>query len=257
MDASRAARLFRFHLFFSPDVPLPDPHSRLLDGTLSEPFFSRMPGGSLRHGSEAPQLVAPRESLEALPDDRTWLGGAYDAGNRSGGESESASESESDGGGGCGGDGDADGGERPSDAKGAQTASAAAWPAATATLAEADRGGRGARRARVEIDARAFVRQIWPKLVAANRAGTKHLSPSAVWLEILSFIKGSNAALESDERRLSREEYLRLGAKMAPAFQGVRGSEAGAAVEAVREPPPRRAARAPHEELGQDRPCSA
>jgi len=256
MDASRAARLFRCDLFFPADAPLLDPDSRLLDGTLSEPFFARMPGGSLRHASEAPQLVAPRGSLQELPDDRAWLGGAYDAGNRSGGESETASESDSDGGGGCGGDGDADGGERPSDA-GAPTDSAAAWPAATAALAEADRGGRGARRARVEIDARAFVRQIWPKLVATNRAGTKHLSPSAVWLEILSFIKGSNAALESDERRLSREEYLRLGAKMAPAFQGVRGSEAGVAAEAVRAPPPRRTARAPHEELGQQRPCAA
>ncbi|KAJ1485002.1 hypothetical protein T484DRAFT_1795187, partial [Baffinella frigidus] len=45
---------------------------RLLDGTLAAPFFARLPSGALRHASEA-ALNAPRNALDALPDDPAWL----------------------------------------------------------------------------------------------------------------------------------------------------------------------------------------
>eukprot|EP00961_Rhodomonas_salina_P237629 3212113-Rhodomonas_salina.1 len=101
-----------------------------------------------------------------------------------------------------------------------------------------------------------FVDRIWPKLAASHRNEARHLSPSALFQvrspvvfrgchavlglrsiadtavscyvgtgEIHSYIKGSNAALETPTGKLSREEYLKLGAKMAPNFKGLGSNE--------------------------------
>ena len=63
------------------------------------------------------------------------------------------------------------------------------------------------------------------RLAASHKLAAKHLSPSALFQEIHSYIKGSNAALESPLGRLSREDYLKLGAKMAPNFRGLASNE--------------------------------
>ena len=52
------------------------------------------------------------------------------------------------------------------------------------------------------------------------------LKPSVVFREIVSFIKGSSAALDAAGGRLSRDEYLALGRKMAPTFDRSDGDDA-------------------------------
>lgn len=99
-------------------------------------------------------------------------------------------------------------------------------------LERADRGGgagtphKGA--PRHEVDYRCFCEVLWPKMTgkARHKAALKALSPSAVFQEIQSYIKGSARALDAPKGRLSREEYLYLGQKMAPNFRGLSAGEA-------------------------------
>jgi len=101
-------------------------------------------------------------------------------------------------------------------------------------LERAERGGgagtphKGAGAPRHEVDYRCFVEVLWPRMTgkARHKAALKALSPSAVFQEIQSYIKGSARALDAPKGRLSREEYLYLGQKMAPNFKGLSAGEA-------------------------------
>ena len=68
-----------------------------------------------------------------------------------------------------------------------------------------------------------FCDVLWPKMASKTRqkSAFKSLSPSAVFQEIQSYIKGAARALDTPKGHLSREEYLYLGAKMAPNFKGL------------------------------------
>jgi len=81
--------------------------------------------------------------------------------------------------------------------------------------------------ARVEVDFRMFSEVMWPRIAAKarNKAATKSLSPSSVFQEIQSYIKGSARSLNSPKGYLDRQEYLHLGAKMAPNFKGLAAGE--------------------------------
>ncbi|EKX52227.1 hypothetical protein GUITHDRAFT_102129 [Guillardia theta CCMP2712] len=72
-----------------------------------------------------------------------------------------------------------------------------------------------------EVDFPFFCDHIWPKLSSRHKATAKGISASAVFQEIMSYIKGSYLALDKPSGRLSREDYLFLGAKMAPNFKGL------------------------------------
>jgi len=69
-----------------------------------------------------------------------------------------------------------------------------------------------------------FVERLWP---AMTRNSKSPYSPSAIFTEIFSYIKGSFAAVQKEEGRLSCEEYVDLPKKMASSFradlQGVGG----------------------------------
>jgi hypothetical protein len=79
---------------------------------------------------------------------------------------------------------------------------------------------------RPDVDAAIFRARFWPsllafaaaKLPAAKRELTDGAA-AAVWREIVSFIKGSSAAAAAG-KPLSREEYVALPHKIAPAFAG-------------------------------------
>ncbi|KAK7486004.1 hypothetical protein BaRGS_00022756 [Batillaria attramentaria] len=75
--------------------------------------------------------------------------------------------------------------------------------------------------ARVEVSYHMFATRIWPEIKHKVELG-KDCHPSLVWLEIMSFIKGSFEALETTLGYLSREEYERIGRKRAPSFTGNR-----------------------------------
>ena len=83
-------------------------------------------------------------------------------------------------------------------------------------------------KARQEVDFRFFCEVLWPRMAgkARNKAAVKALSASAVFQEIQSYIKGSARALDAPKGRLSRDEYLHLGQKMAPNFRGLAAGEA-------------------------------
>ena len=75
---------------------------------------------------------------------------------------------------------------------------------------------------RKEVDFLFFLTKLWPKM-------TKHqasqVSPSAVYTEIMSFIKGSNQSLGTEKGYLSREEYNEIPVKMAAQFESRRPDE--------------------------------
>eukprot|EP00960_Hanusia_phi_P018931 557842-Hanusia_phi.AAC.1 len=77
---------------------------------------------------------------------------------------------------------------------------------------------------REEVDFKTFESRIWP--VMTRHGNCKWLSPSSVFQEIHSYIKGSVQALKSPQGFLSREEYLHMPAKMAPNFKGLRANDA-------------------------------
>ena len=54
-----------------------------------------------------------------------------------------------------------------------------------------------------------------PAQLAAN------YHPSLIWTEIISFIKGSVEALQSENGFLERKQYFDLGKKRAPNFLGI------------------------------------
>ena len=61
-----------------------------------------------------------------------------------------------------------------------------------------------------EVTADYYKETIWQK--------DSNLSPLLVWTEIISFIKGSKEAIESEEGYLSENKYIELGKKRAPNF---------------------------------------
>lgn len=72
----------------------------------------------------------------------------------------------------------------------------------------------------VQITGKFFVKFIWPKVLCKH--ATKHqLDPALVWMEIISFIKGSSEALQNC-RPLEQSEYELVGKKMAPNYADVR-----------------------------------
>ena len=69
-----------------------------------------------------------------------------------------------------------------------------------------------------EVTSTFFAEKIWPKLSRKVSLKNAKLDPLLVWMEIKSFIKGSQDAMETDSGYLSKEEYERLGKKMAPNY---------------------------------------
>ena len=67
---------------------------------------------------------------------------------------------------------------------------------------------------RREVTAAYFTKQIWPKISKSATVKAK-LDPLLVWMEVKSFIKGSQNAAEKDNGFLSQQEYQDLGGKMA------------------------------------------
>ena len=67
---------------------------------------------------------------------------------------------------------------------------------------------------RREVTASYFTNKIWPKISKSASVNAK-LDPLLVWMEIKSFIKGSQNAVEKDEGYLHLQEYTKLGKKMA------------------------------------------
>ncbi|CAE1296780.1 unnamed protein product [Acanthosepion pharaonis] len=60
--------------------------------------------------------------------------------------------------------------------------------------------------------------QLWPEI---NKPASGY-HPSLVWIEIISFIKGSFEALNTKNGYLSEEQYISIGRKRAPNFTGER-----------------------------------
>lgn len=59
---------------------------------------------------------------------------------------------------------------------------------------------------------------MWPNI----RKGFEQYHPSLVWMEIISFIKGSYEALVHKNGYLDRRDYILQGKKKAPNFSGER-----------------------------------
>ncbi|XP_045164107.2 TPR and ankyrin repeat-containing protein 1-like [Mercenaria mercenaria] len=74
---------------------------------------------------------------------------------------------------------------------------------------------------RREITYSVFVEEIWPRI--RKKLGSNY-HPSLMWMEIMSFIKGSYEALSKPCGYLKKEEYIKLGRKRAPNFSGERDS---------------------------------
>jgi hypothetical protein len=74
-------------------------------------------------------------------------------------------------------------------------------------------------RQRREVTASYFAEKIWPKISKKTQA---KVDPLLVWMEIKSFIKGSEKAVHKGLGHLTREEYEDLGKKMAPNYEGRR-----------------------------------
>ncbi|CAL1532830.1 unnamed protein product [Lymnaea stagnalis] len=77
----------------------------------------------------------------------------------------------------------------------------------------AERRPEGRRESTYEV----FAHEIWPKIKKESK-----FHPSLVWTEIVSFIKGSYEALECSEGYLNKEQYISIGRKRAPNFDGDR-----------------------------------
>ncbi|XP_072268229.1 TPR and ankyrin repeat-containing protein 1 [Pyxicephalus adspersus] len=74
---------------------------------------------------------------------------------------------------------------------------------------------------RVFVNFELFANKLWPNMIKRNE--NKHCYNAAlVWKEIKSFLKGSFEALSCPRGRLTEEEYIKLGKKRAPNFQGDR-----------------------------------
>lgn len=72
---------------------------------------------------------------------------------------------------------------------------------------------------RIEVTARYFERDVWPKLKnKMDEHELGHFNPTLVWMEIISIIKGSFDAIQQPMGYLSREQYISIGQKMAPNF---------------------------------------
>ncbi|XP_061175910.1 TPR and ankyrin repeat-containing protein 1-like [Saccostrea echinata] len=71
---------------------------------------------------------------------------------------------------------------------------------------------------RREVTYEIFANLVWPKI---NR-GMDHYHPSLIWMEIISFIKGSFEALSAKQGHLSKRDYFDQGKKKAPNFTGER-----------------------------------
>ena len=70
---------------------------------------------------------------------------------------------------------------------------------------------------RKEVSYEIFL-QLWPEI---NKPHSGY-HPSLVWTEIISFIKGSFEALNTPKGYLSKEQYIDIGRKRAPNFNGER-----------------------------------
>ncbi|XP_069814576.1 TPR and ankyrin repeat-containing protein 1 isoform X2 [Dendropsophus ebraccatus] len=71
---------------------------------------------------------------------------------------------------------------------------------------------------RVFVTFEVFASALWPKIIK----GKSHFNAALIWKEIKSFLKGSFEALSCPQGRLTEEEYIKLGRKRAPNFQGDR-----------------------------------
>lgn len=71
---------------------------------------------------------------------------------------------------------------------------------------------------KIEVTYDVFCNSVWPKI----RKGFEQYHPSLVWMEIISFIKGSYEALIHENGYLDRREYISHGKKKAPNFSGER-----------------------------------
>ncbi|XP_062607408.1 TPR and ankyrin repeat-containing protein 1-like [Saccostrea cucullata] len=71
---------------------------------------------------------------------------------------------------------------------------------------------------RREVTYEIFVNLVWPKI----NKGMDHYHPSLIWMEIISFIKGSFEALSAKQGHLSKSDYFEQGKKKAPNFTGER-----------------------------------
>ncbi|XP_063308114.1 TPR and ankyrin repeat-containing protein 1 [Pelobates fuscus] len=71
---------------------------------------------------------------------------------------------------------------------------------------------------RVFVTFEVFTNDLWPKMVK----GKFPFNAALVWKEIKSFLKGSFEALQCPQGRLTEEQYIKLGKKRAPNFQGDR-----------------------------------
>ncbi|XP_061181485.1 TPR and ankyrin repeat-containing protein 1-like [Saccostrea echinata] len=72
---------------------------------------------------------------------------------------------------------------------------------------------------RREVTYEVFAEEVWPR-ISKKWSGRYH--PSLIWMEIMSFIRGSFEALSKPTGYLSKQEYLDLGRKRAPNFSGER-----------------------------------
>lgn len=72
-----------------------------------------------------------------------------------------------------------------------------------------------------EVTALYFKEMVWPAISHQCQIATKDFDPLLVWIEIQSFIKGSERALRKGAP-LSVDEYLDLGNRMAPNFSSHR-----------------------------------
>lgn len=72
---------------------------------------------------------------------------------------------------------------------------------------------------RREVTYEVFVEEVWPRI---SKKWSTRYDPSLIWMEIMSFIRGSFQAMSKSSGYLSKEEYLDLGRKRAPNFSGER-----------------------------------
>lgn len=68
---------------------------------------------------------------------------------------------------------------------------------------------------RREVTYEVFAEEFWPRI---SKKWSTRYHPSLIWMEIMSFIRGSCEALSKPSGYLSKEEYLDLGRKRAPNF---------------------------------------
>ncbi|CAD7695958.1 unnamed protein product [Ostreobium quekettii] len=159
-------------------------HLQMLDGTLREPFFPRHENGAIDYDNDEELDPDGMEFKVNLDLDLEEEEGEEEAG-------EGADEEDRIG------DvalGDRQAANRHGDAPRMQNA----------------------RTMRSRITYQYFVEVLWKKLT--NKEERQDLKPSLVFQEILSYIKGSAEALESESGHLTLEEYLEVGRKRAPNY---------------------------------------